>query len=225
MNFTDMTPIPDYPGYYASPEGFIISTKYREPRQLKSHRAKGGYRNISMTRSDGVSKVRNVHRVIAETFHGPCPSGLQVRHLDGDKDNNASTNLKYGSARENRDDSDRHGTSPLGERHGMRKLTESQVYRVRAAFDSGRYSLRDMEEMFGIGSRQITRIGLREGWSSLPERKRDTRASLADVLHGMIRPAMSGAECRSAVERLVSEFEITPRLIDTENELAKERAK
>lgn len=43
-------------------------------------------------------------------FAGPCPEGLEVRHLDGDPANNRLTNLCYGTHSENVQDSLRHGT-------------------------------------------------------------------------------------------------------------------
>lgn len=51
-----------------------------------------------------------VHRLVAAAFHGPCPEGLEVRHLDGVRTNNVPTNLAYGTHAENIRDTVRHGT-------------------------------------------------------------------------------------------------------------------
>lgn len=42
-----------------------------------------------------------VHQLVAAAFHGPCPAGCEVRHLDGDALNNRADNLCYGSRTEN----------------------------------------------------------------------------------------------------------------------------
>lgn len=49
----------------------------------------------------GGSTRRAAHRLIAEAFIGPRPPGQVVRHLDGNKLNNAVENLAYGSVAEN----------------------------------------------------------------------------------------------------------------------------
>ena len=48
---------------------------------------------------------RMVHTLVAEAFLGPRPSGLNIRHLDGDSFNNHCDNLCYGTQKQNRADS------------------------------------------------------------------------------------------------------------------------
>lgn len=51
-----------------------------------------------------------VHRLIALTFHGPRPEGLEIRHLNGDMHDNRACNLRYGTHSENEQDKVQHGT-------------------------------------------------------------------------------------------------------------------
>jgi hypothetical protein len=44
-------------------------------------------------------------------FQGPCPNGLEVRHLDGNRTNPKLNNLKYGTRIENMQDAILHGTT------------------------------------------------------------------------------------------------------------------
>ncbi|RBP66385.1 HNH endonuclease [Brevibacterium sanguinis] len=74
-----------------------------------------GYRRVILTRGGGRSE-RLVHSVIAETFHGPRPEGLEVRHRNGDKSDNSAANLAYGTSAENKQDILDHGRHPLKNR-------------------------------------------------------------------------------------------------------------
>src|SRR5690606_11217835 len=58
---------------------------------------------------DGGKSYR-VHRLVMEAFVGPLPEGMEVRHLDDDPDNNALSNLVYGTRSENLEDRVRLGT-------------------------------------------------------------------------------------------------------------------
>jgi hypothetical protein len=51
-----------------------------------------------------------VHILVMETFEGPCPVGMDIRHLDGNKSNNDYGNLKYGTRVEQIQDQKDHGT-------------------------------------------------------------------------------------------------------------------
>lgn len=51
-----------------------------------------------------------VQVLVAAAFLGPCPDGLQVRHWDGNPQNNRADNLLYGTGSENIHDAVRHGT-------------------------------------------------------------------------------------------------------------------
>jgi hypothetical protein len=101
-------PIPGFDGYEASSLGRIFSRRRGSNRVLKGWLDKKGYRKVFVYSPDGRAE-RFVHALIAEAFHGPRPEGADTRHLDGDKSNNAASNIRWGSRSENELDKVRHG--------------------------------------------------------------------------------------------------------------------
>lgn len=53
-----------------------------------------GYRRVSLCEENKKYSVL-LHRLIAETFLGPCPDGYVVNHRNADKANNGIDNLEY----------------------------------------------------------------------------------------------------------------------------------
>jgi hypothetical protein len=90
-------------------------------------------------RKDGYPMVSPglVHRLVLTAFEGP-PNGRVCRHLDGTRTNNNLSNLKWGTYKDNHDDSKQHGTASkpparpqVGELNNSAKLTREQVARIR----------------------------------------------------------------------------------------------
>lgn len=116
-------PIPGWEDrYHASDHGRIKSLarviQYRDGRHrpvgeaiLSPKTSGSGHQQVSFWRGNKTTS-RWVHRLIAETFLGPCPEGMEVRHLNGDPADNRLENLTYGTRRENLLDRERHGTNP-----------------------------------------------------------------------------------------------------------------
>jgi hypothetical protein len=102
-------PIPGYDGAYEASDQGRIRSNQRRPGALMRPSLNRGYEYVGLCR-DGIPKTIPVHRLVALTFHGPLPHGMETRHLDGNRRNNAASNLAYGTAPENRVDSVLHGT-------------------------------------------------------------------------------------------------------------------
>jgi len=110
-------PIPGLEGKYeASDTGLVRSLDRRiecagrgsrnmRGRVLSQHIGTHGYMAVSLG-----GKTRTVHRVILETFVGPCPDGMEGCHNDGDRYNNNVSNLRWDTRYENCQDIRRAGT-------------------------------------------------------------------------------------------------------------------
>lgn len=81
----------------------------RKERLLKTSPNGDGYPQVSLSRNNKRTTT-GVHLLVATTFHGLCPEGMECRHLDGDKSNNDIQNLQWGTRSENTYDRVAHGT-------------------------------------------------------------------------------------------------------------------
>ena len=68
-----------------------------------------GYQVVTLC-IHGKCRVRTVHSLVAETFIGTRPEGMEVCHNDGNPTNNHVANLRYGTRSDNILDNVRHGT-------------------------------------------------------------------------------------------------------------------
>lgn len=71
------------------------------PGRVKKIQNVGGYSHIRLTDRAGATKNHWVHRLVAGAFIGPCPSGQEVLHSDGDPGNAKLDNLRYGTRKDN----------------------------------------------------------------------------------------------------------------------------
>lgn len=111
------------PGYVVTENGEVFSTasnwRGHGLRQMKSFPNDDGYLRVHLT-IRGQRRNFLVHKLVAMLYQGPRPPGKnQICHIDGNKLNNAAKNLRYGSAKDNADDRQRHGRTAAGEKNGM----------------------------------------------------------------------------------------------------------
>lgn len=86
-------------------------------------------------RLHGVSK--SVASVVAQAFLGPRPVGLTIDHVDGNKTNDAASNLEYVTIAENIRRSHKLGIAARGERIGNARLTTALVSALRTRAAAG----------------------------------------------------------------------------------------
>ena len=113
--------IPAYPQYEVSDCGLVS----RGNKVLSQSPNVKGYPRVTMS-INGKSVTRVVHALVMEAFVGPRPEGMQIRHIDGSRTNNAIENLAYCTASENEADKSIHGTKAVGDKNGMRTKPEAR---------------------------------------------------------------------------------------------------
>ena len=103
-------PIPGFEGHYSvSDRGAVVNARGKtlSPRDTGT-----GHLQLALYKDNQRHNLQ-VHRLVLAAFVGPCPDGMEVRHLNGDPTDNRLTNLKYGTSAENKQDMLRHGTHHL----------------------------------------------------------------------------------------------------------------
>lgn len=140
-----------FPQYEFLASGEIISLLHKAPRKLAGMKC-GNYLAVSLKCKNGTREKIYIHRAIAEAFHGPCPDGMECRHLNGDSSDNRPSNLKWGTRRENARDRITHDTASIGERHGQAKLTAKNVSEMRRIRSETGKSFREIADDFGVST-------------------------------------------------------------------------
>lgn len=140
---------PPYRDYQVSNDGRVR----RNGRELVGYIDRYGYRSILLSHAN-VQKRFKVHRLVCETFHGPCPEGQECAHLDSDKTNNRAGNLAWVTRSENqRHNVARgvHGGGASGNKHHAAKLTAEIVAQARLRHERGE-SGRKLAKEYGVTS-------------------------------------------------------------------------
>jgi len=93
-------PIPEWPGYYATAGGDILSARrgVRVVRLKTTAHPRTGHLKVKLYRA-GLPRGRDVgvHRLVCLAWHGPPPPGEgRTLHADDDPTNNRPGNLRWG---------------------------------------------------------------------------------------------------------------------------------
>lgn len=131
------------------------SVKHLKGVVIRPQAQLSGHLGVTLHKHSKKDRQR-VHRLVLAAFIGPCPEGLEVRHLDGNPKNNTLGNLTYGTRSQNRDDAYRHGGRPVGEASHLAKVPDRKVEQLRAM--KGHVSSRQAAELVGLSDGHVRRI-------------------------------------------------------------------
>ncbi len=166
-----------FPDYAVSNLGRVKRLTYKKASPAKAGRIlsgtpikDGGYLVVILC-SPSRKRWVKVHVLVCEAFIGPRPSKAhQAAHWDGNPANNALSNLRWATNKENMQDAIRHGRTNRG-RHwrvvdgavtDASKLTEYDVRNIRLAEGRTKASL---AIEFGVSEGMIRAIKTRRTWS------------------------------------------------------------
>lgn len=168
--------IPGYEGHYeVSTLGNVrslVNSRGRlskQPRLLVLSFNKWGKARCGL-QLRGVKRRRfQVHRLVLETFIGPCPEGQEGSHKNGDSRDNAISNLCWESHKDNEARKIEHGARATGEDCSFAKLTNKQVAEYRRRYKNGeRPSVLLKESGVAISSGAFSEMLTGRKWKAVP---------------------------------------------------------
>lgn len=136
-------------------------------REMKLGRHDFGYPRV-VTSFMGKRCTLLIHQLVAEAFLGPRPKGLIVRHLDDNPENNAVSNLAYGTHMDNARDKQRNGHQPVGEQISWSRLTAEVVEEIRVRREENRHTLTAIAKDYGISEAYAWKICHGLVWKTAP---------------------------------------------------------
>jgi transcriptional regulator with XRE-family HTH domain len=148
------------PGYFASEDGRIWSSRRGEIRELKATEDSNGYRTVRLRPEGERGQItRTVHLLVLETFRGPRPSpDHEGAHDDGDSLNNRLSNLFWKTRAQNTEDKTRHGTSGNWAGTPARRTPKAVREEIRVLRVSEGLSLGELSRRFGVSRSIASRI-------------------------------------------------------------------
>jgi len=153
--------VPGSPHLMVSTSGRVVSFNKKQPRQLKLSRSGIGYKTVG----DPRVKRHYLHTLVCETWHGPRPTPKhQVRHINGNMNDNRLDNLAWGTAIQNAADRVIHGTSTDGERNPMSRLTRAKVNEMRRIRQETGAYYSQIAKQFGVSTMTAFRAVTRQSW-------------------------------------------------------------
>lgn len=169
----ELRPIPGVVGYAAGSDGQIFSFRIKGQwrkrysptcRPMVGGVMPNGYKHVILHWLG--RRTASVHRLVASSFHGPCPNGMQCSHLNGDRSDNRPDNLRWETAKRNIGRKEGHGTMARGEMIGNSKLTEDLVRNIRRMHKSGS-SYRGLAKIHGVSKFCVQQVVRGRTWRHL----------------------------------------------------------
>lgn len=151
-----------YPNYSITKDGRIW-TRRGKGRWLKPRVHSGGYLYVQLSHN-GKAIDFFVHRLVLETFVGPCPNGMECRHLNRNRTDNKLGNLKWGTRSDNMLDAVKHGTHP-GFQNA--KLNRGQVKTILGLYNAGTRSQRELAKTYRVVQQTISDIICKRTWKTI----------------------------------------------------------
>ena len=155
--------IAGYPEYSVTDDGRIWSEKSK--KFLKPFECLGNYLAVNLCKNRKFNR-HFIHRLVLETFTGPCPEKMECRHLDGNPQNNHFRNLCWGTRKENTVDRELHNRTARGARIGNSKLSTQDILEIKRLYKTGHWLYRELAEVYGVAKSTIGQVVRQETWMS-----------------------------------------------------------
>ena len=129
---------------------------------LKPFISKHGYPTATLSYK-GKNFKRRVHRMVAETFLEPKEGDVEVNHKDGNKLNNAESNLEWITHSDNLTHFHANSNSNSGERNNLSVLKDKDIINIREMSSKG-ISSKEISLLYKVDYKTIWRIVTYQTW-------------------------------------------------------------
>lgn len=143
--------IPNSKNYFVCEDGYV----YRNGRRLHTNR--DTYLTVRISYKDGSRKDHFVHRLIAQMYVPNPDSKPVVNHIDGNKHNNATSNLEWCTQSENARHALALGLRKTGCEAPNASLTEQQVHKICQLLSEG-YRVKDIQSQVCVAQSVVSMI-------------------------------------------------------------------
>lgn len=177
---TEYRGVPGHPGYRVGDDGSVwtcLRKTYSKGHigiiwvrgdtwsEMGYSKHRDGHLRVVL-RLQGNSRYLQVHRLVLETFVGPCPEGYQACHFpDRNPANNALSNLRWDTQAANQADRVVHGTDLRGEQVKSSKLTAAAVVSIRREYAEGGTTTYELAAKYGVSRPAIGYLLARKTWA------------------------------------------------------------
>lgn len=171
--------IPGFPDFSITEYGEVrkdSKTRSGFPMQIISMAILRGYCIVNLTDSNGKSRRKTMHTLIAAAFLGERPKNYHVCHNDGNPGNHHRSNLRYDTASANTSDKIKHGTMPYGTRAKSAKLSEENIPKIIKLLATQKYTQNEIGNMFSVSQRTIWHIATGKKWKHITQGSESPRS-------------------------------------------------
>lgn len=158
--------IPGFNRYEVSDQGRVRSST----TILRSRSMGAGYRGVTLY--EGGPYDRYVHRLVAFAFLGYGPDGAEINHKDGDKTNNALSNLEYCTHKQNIAHAWDAKLLPqppvaLGSKHPRASISENDARNILTLYDRDGWKIAKIAEFMEIPRHTVENVVYRKCWKHI----------------------------------------------------------
>lgn len=117
---------------------------------------------------NGIQRRYSVSRLVAKYFLDKVEGKEYVNHIDGDRSNNAVTNLEWVTQEENQQHALENSLCPKGEENGASKIIEKQAIEIINLLNTTELYHREIAEIIGTTLYTVSDISRGKTWKHLP---------------------------------------------------------